>query len=235
MALYADAKRRNVDLDAQLADGSMTYRQAIEALGQAKAADILATNDRAQAEGRAADAMHFMAEQQQSVEQGLIRSIIAGESFTQVLANVAQAFAQAALQAALFNSGPMAGGGAGLGILGGITNSIFGRGDALIAGLKVAGLNPVRSFDGGGYTWGGPRSGGLDGKGGQLHMLHPNERVLDLTRGQTHGGGSRSVALTFDMRGTTGDRELDAKIQRAGEAMLERVPSVMAEHQKRDQ
>ena len=38
---------------------------------------------------------------------------------------------------------------------------------ALGAGLKIPG------FDGGGYTGGGSRAGGLDGKGGQLAMLHP--------------------------------------------------------------
>lgn len=194
MALQADAKRRNVDLDAQLADGTMTYRQAIEALGAAKAADIVATNERAMAEGRAAEAQKFMADQQQQVEQGLVRSIAAGQSFTEVLANVAMAFAEAALQAALFNKGSWASG-AGNGILGGISNLIFGGGDALNTGLRGAGLSPVRSFDGGGFTWSGPRSGGLDGKGGQLHMLHPNERVLDLTRGQTAGGGQSTIMV----------------------------------------
>ena len=35
------------------------------------------------------------------------------------------------------------------------------------------------SMDGGGYTGSGPRSGGLDGKGGFLAMLHPRETVID--------------------------------------------------------
>lgn len=41
--------------------------------------------------------------------------------------------------------------------------------------------------DGGGYTGSGSRSGGLDGKGGFLAMLHPNETVIDHTKGQTGG------------------------------------------------
>jgi hypothetical protein len=49
---------------------------------------------------------------------------------------------------------------------------------------KVSGL---ASFDGGGYTWDGPRTGGLDGKGGQLAMLHPQETVVDHTKGQSLG------------------------------------------------
>ena len=43
------------------------------------------------------------------------------------------------------------------------------------------------SFAGGGYTGGGARAGGLDGKGGFMAMLHPRETVMDHTRGQ--GGG----------------------------------------------
>ena len=35
------------------------------------------------------------------------------------------------------------------------------------------------SFDGGGYTGDGPRSGGVDGKGGFPAILHPQETVVD--------------------------------------------------------
>jgi len=44
------------------------------------------------------------------------------------------------------------------------------------------------SGDGGGYTGSGPRSGGLDGKGGFLAMLHPKETVIDHTKGQSAEG-----------------------------------------------
>ena len=44
------------------------------------------------------------------------------------------------------------------------------------------------SFEGGGFTGAGPRTGGLDGKGGFLAMVHPNESVLDHTKGQSAGG-----------------------------------------------
>lgn len=46
------------------------------------------------------------------------------------------------------------------------------------------------SFDGGGYTGMGARAGGLDGKGGFMAMLHPNETVIDHTRGQRMGGAT---------------------------------------------
>ena len=45
------------------------------------------------------------------------------------------------------------------------------------------------SFDGGGFTGYGSRSGGLDGKGGFPAMLHPNETVIDHTK-SSEGGGS---------------------------------------------
>lgn len=47
----------------------------------------------------------------------------------------------------------------------------------------------VPSYDGGGFTGSGSRAGGLDGKGGFMAMLHPNETVVDHTRGGSMGGG----------------------------------------------
>ena len=42
-------------------------------------------------------------------------------------------------------------------------------------------------FDGGGYTGMGVRAGGIDGKGGFPAILHPNETVIDHTKGQGMG------------------------------------------------
>ena len=49
------------------------------------------------------------------------------------------------------------------------------------------------SFEGGGFTGTGSRSGGMDGKGGFMAMLHPNETVIDHTRGGRTGGGGGGV------------------------------------------
>ena len=46
------------------------------------------------------------------------------------------------------------------------------------------------SLDGGGYTGLGSRTGGVDGKGGFPAILHPNETVVDHTKGQSMGGTS---------------------------------------------
>lgn len=53
-----------------------------------------------------------------------------------------------------------------------------------IANALGSGLGGLFSFDGGGYTGTGTRSGGVDGKGGFYAVLHPNETVLDHTKGQ---------------------------------------------------
>ncbi len=59
----------------------------------------------------------------------------------------------------------------------------------------------LRTFDGGGFTGIGPRAGGIDGKGGFPAILHPNETVIDHTRGG--GGMSVSVNVNIDARGAT--------------------------------
>jgi phage-related protein len=46
----------------------------------------------------------------------------------------------------------------------------------------------VPSFTGGGHTGNAPRSGGLDGQGGFMAMLHPRETVIDHARTGVGGG-----------------------------------------------
>ena len=57
------------------------------------------------------------------------------------------------------------------------------------------------NFDGGGYTGGGARAGGLDGKGGSLAMVHPNETVIDHTKGQGMGATVNFNISTVDAAG----------------------------------
>lgn len=74
-------------------------------------------------------------------------------------------------------------------------NPIF---DAIAGGVSkgiggfIGSLFP--SFNGGGFTGSGPRTGGMDGKGGKLAVVHPNETVVDHTKGQTVGG-ERTINL----------------------------------------
>ena len=59
----------------------------------------------------------------------------------------------------------------------------------------------VPSFDGGGWTGNGARSGGLDGNGGYLAMVHPREQIIDTTKGggQSQGGSQTNVHVTVGM------------------------------------
>ena len=74
----------------------------------------------------------------------------------------------------------------------------------MVAGFPTTGF----SFAGGGYTGDGARSGGLDGQGGFLAMLHPRETVVDHTRGQAVGGGPTYVNVTVNT--TTGQNTTEA-------------------------
>ena len=57
------------------------------------------------------------------------------------------------------------------------------------------------SFDGGGYTGMGARAGGVDGKGGFGAILHPNETVIDHTKGQGMGATVNFNISTVDAAG----------------------------------
>jgi hypothetical protein len=60
-------------------------------------------------------------------------------------------------------------------------------GTAGVDGKPGTGLIGMFGFEGGGYTGRGPRSGGIDGRGGFMAVLHPNETVIDHTKGQSGG------------------------------------------------
>ena len=225
LKLTEEAKRRGVDLDAQMIGSAMTYRQAIEALGETQRQQIVNQEQINAAQERAAEQQQFMTDMQDQLKNGLLDAIVAGESFADVLRNIAQQFARAAIEAALFNSGPMAsGGGGGGGLLGGVIGSIFG-------GFRASG-GSVSS--GRAYVVGenGPELM-IPGVSGTVLNQSQIQNAIRSTSGIANGG-NQSFAMTIDLRGTTGDRELDAKIARAGQAILAQVPSAMQNHQMRD-
>ena len=57
------------------------------------------------------------------------------------------------------------------------------------------------SFTGGGYTGSGARAGGIDGQGGFPAILHPNETVIDHTKGQGMGTTVNFNISTVDAAG----------------------------------
>lgn len=172
------AKERGLDLDAMDAETGTTLRARIDQ----QAASVGRLTEQYE---RLNEKTEFWNGLQQDLKDGLIDAIVEGENLAGVFADLAKQIAKAALQAALFNEGPMSLGGASGGILGGLFGSIF-------------------SFDGGGFTGYGARSGGVDGKGGFPAILHPNETVIDHTMrppnsiaggaGGVNGGANVNVA-----------------------------------------
>ena len=77
-----------------------------------------------------------------------------------------------------------------------LVNSILGFFGLSGTGAVAAPIT-VPSANGGGYTGYGARSGGVDGKGGFLSVLHPDETILDHTKGQGSGGVVVNQTISF--------------------------------------
>lgn len=93
-----------------------------------------------------------------------------------------------------------------------------GLGVAAAAAAVAGGLARVSaitsqqpSFDGGGFTGGGARAGGLDGKGGFMAMVHPNETIIDHTKGQQLPSGGTNQTVNFIVQGAP-DRRTQSQI-----------------------
>jgi hypothetical protein len=91
----------------------------------------------------------------------------------------------------------------GTGIMG-MIGGFFGGGSAPTSSIRPQ-MRPS-SFDGGGYTGSGPRSGGMDGRGGYMAMLHPRETVIDHTKAGSAGGGeSVTIVNNFNFQANGDD------------------------------
>ena len=69
-----------------------------------------------------------------------------------------------------------------------LRNLFGGLGNVFGGDLGAGFTEAAQSFAGGGSTGSGPRTGGLDGRGGFPAILHPNETVVDHSQGQQTGG-----------------------------------------------
>jgi len=102
--------------------------------------------------------------------------------------------------------------------LSGLFGGLFGGGSSPMSftGGLGPGTLPVPSFAGGGFTGGGSRSGGLDGLGGFGAILHPNETVIDHTK----GGGGQPMHITVQVDGASGDDHIVSLVQQGVRAGL---------------
>ena len=83
-------------------------------------------------------------------------------------------------------------------------------GATIAAGMAQVAQIRAQSFEGGGFTGRGARTGGMDGKGGFMAMLHPNESVIDHTKNQGAG-----VTIINNVDATGADASVDMKIRQA--------------------
>jgi hypothetical protein len=134
----------------------------------------------------------------QEVNGELARAILGSGTLGDVFANQMQRMAESLVTSGLDQLstallGPLLGG-----IGGGFS---FGGGGSGGKGLL--------SFAGGGHTGRSARSGGMDGRGGFLALLHPQERVVDEAR----GGGAGAMGITVNVTGANGDEHVIALVK----------------------
>ena len=97
----------------------------------------------------------------------------------------------------------------------------FGSGSSGSGGGIGDLLASIFSFDGGGSTGNGARTGGLDGKGGFMALLHPQETVLDHTKGQTGtGGGGITVVQNINIDSRSDQASIMAAMEQAKASTL---------------
>lgn len=146
---------------------------------------------------------------QQSIMKPLSQAMSGGGGFGGLIGGIAGLF----------------GGGGGFSPMGGAGGSMGGGGDFGLGSVNPASGEYFGSleFDGGGYTGSGSRSGGLDGKGGFMAMMHPQETVIDHSKGQAIPGGQAGTSNTVNVTlsnnitvaGGIGSGEAYAAIQKA--------------------
>jgi hypothetical protein len=83
---------------------------------------------------------------------------------------------------------------------------------AVATGLANVAQIRAQSFEGGGFTGFGARAGGLDGKGGRIALIHPNETILDHTKGQGQG-----ITIINNVDASGGGSDVDQRIRIAME------------------
>lgn len=170
----------------------------------------------------------------QGMEDALVTFVTTGKlSFTDLANSIVADITRIIIKQQISNALGVAGGSGGSGVLGLIgagVSALFGTsgtaalassmpGNSLDTFLKLNnnfGTSP--SFDGGGYTGDAPRVGGVDGKGGFWALMHPQETVLDHTRGQTAG---MTVTNHFTISGPV-DRRTEGQIAAAAHRGLSR-------------
>ena len=117
------------------------------------------------------DVANVWTDAMQSIGSAIDEFVQTGKlNFKDLASSILQSIASAAIKNAINSIA-----GAFGGLTGGGENSSNGNGwiGTILRTFQAS------SYEGGGFTGSGPRSGGMDGRGGRLAMVHPNETVID--------------------------------------------------------
>lgn len=214
--LLNDAKQRGIELDEEMAGTGQTYREVIEAKAAAIGEMVRQLERQEKAQKQTAEQAKFYASVQQQLKDGLVDAIVEGENFADVLGNVAKMLAKAALQAALFGEGPMAGGGGGGGLFGTIASAIFGG---------IGGGGPVAQS-----VWTPGRASGGPVSAGRAYLVNENTprselfvpsqsgAILNVPQAQaalrgSSGGGASTMNINVNIDGANGDAHVIALVR----------------------
>jgi hypothetical protein len=219
------AKKEGADLDAVQTGTGRTLRAEIDL--QSEAVGRLTAEMAAQKINR--DAFEKGID---GVASAMSQALLNGESLRAGLAEVFQGIAMDLMKSGIRQGLMSLVGGLGGGLGGGSQ-----RGGGL-GGLLGGLLGGMPSFDGGGSTGAGARSGGVDGKGGFPAILHPNEEIFDKNKGGIAGaGGAQRVEVEVFVRNDEIGAIARAAGMRGGQqaanAVRNEIPSIMDNHQKR--
>jgi len=105
--------------------------------------------------------------------------------------------------------------------------AVIAQGASVLSTIQSTAAN----FEGGGRTPSGPRAGGVDGRGGFMAVLHPDEKITDLRKeGEGASEGGASVEWTINVVNQMGGEvktNVDSDANRI-DILLKRVDKDMA-------
>lgn len=224
--LTARARREGIDLTERMQGSERTYAEAIQSTA-AKVGEYAAAQERlAEQKREAIERDKLLVRAQEELGQALVEVAVEGRNFGEVMEGLARSIAKAALQAALFGSGPFGGGGKGGGLLGTIFSGIgglFGGGGGLSFG---AGNTTGVGGAGFSYTsFGGPRADGGPVQGGRPYLVNertPNSEIFVpsasgaiLTPAQAKDAITRAATPRMGAAGAAGEASVRIVIDEA--------------------
>ncbi|MFY0681886.1 MAG: hypothetical protein JXR13_15055 [Thalassovita sp.] len=126
-------------------------------------------------------------------------------------------------------------------------SKLMGGGGGLLSGAFASAdpitnfLGSLLSFDGGGRTPSGSRTGGIDGKGGFLSIMHTDETVIDHRSGQQASSANSKIELIVrsndkvDVEALRGElvTHVDARIEHYDQGMPDRMAEIDADRRLR--